>query len=146
MRVRVANQNRRIKEIRVPECWDFSSQGPLNVDIAMLILHKPLNNAVEGEHYAKIWDPEEQEEEIEVGDEFVLAGYGTWNAWNVNRDGFYDSDLKAGPKFHKGLNRVSGIQSNFYYFSMTNIYDEDKNPLKYEVSTSYGDSGGGGLV
>ena len=143
LRVRVAKQNRRVKEIRVPECWDFASQGPLNVDVAMLILNKPLNNVVEGVDYAKIWDPVEQGEEIEADDEFVLAGYGTWNDWNVNTDGFYDSDLNDGPKFHKGSNLVEYIQSNFYYFRMTNFYD---GGLKYEVGTSYGDSGGGGLV
>ena len=143
LRVRVNKQGRRINEIRVPECWNFGSQGPLNVDVAMLILNKPLNNAEEGVDFAKIWDPEEQGEEIEVDDEFVLAGFGTWNAWNVNANSFYDSDLKSGPKFHKGLNIVSGIQSNFYYYRMTNFYD---GGLKYEVGTSYGDSGGGGLV
>ena len=58
----VGGQNRKIREIRVPECWDYTSQGPLNVDIALLILNKPLNNAEEGVHYARVWDPEEQEE------------------------------------------------------------------------------------
>ena len=59
LKVKVGGQKRTIREIRVPECWDYDNQGPLNVDIAMLILNKSLDNAEEGVHYAKIWDPSE---------------------------------------------------------------------------------------
>ena len=84
LKVRVGGQFRKIREIRVPECWDYTSQGPLNVDIAMLILNRPLDNAEEGVHYAKIWDPSEHDgEQVEAGDLFTLAGYGTWKWWNI---------------------------------------------------------------
>ena len=62
LRVKIAGQNRRIREIRVPECWDFSRTGPLNVDVALLILNKPLDNAVEGVDYVKIWDPVDEQD------------------------------------------------------------------------------------
>ena len=100
----------------------------------MLILNKPLDNAEEGVDYAPVWDPEEQGEEVEKDDEFILAGYGTWSNWNIWKNGFYDNDLRSGPKLHKGLNLVGGIQSNFYYYRMTNFRDGDLKPLKYEVA------------
>ena len=73
----------------------------------------------------------------------ILAGYGSWKNWSIWKNDFYDSDLNNGPKFHKGLNLVEEIKSNFYRYRMTNFRD---GGLKYEVSTSYGDSGGGGLI
>jgi hypothetical protein len=50
--------------------------------------------------------------------------------------------LSNNPVFHKGLNLIETIQSNFYYFKMTNFRE---GGLKYEVSISYGDSGSGAL-
>ena len=103
----------------------------------MLILNKPLDNAEEGVDYAPVWDPEEQgeeAEEVKKDDEFILAGYGTWSNWNIWKNGFYDNDLRSGPKFHKGLNLVESVQSNFYYYRMTNFRDGDLKPLKYEVA------------
>ena len=84
LKVKIAGQHRKIREIRVPECWDFSQTGPLNVDVALLILNKPLDNAVEGVDYVKIWDPvDEQDTSVSVGDEFILAGYGSHQPWGT---------------------------------------------------------------
>ena len=51
--------------------------------------------------------------------------------------------MNSGPKFHKGLNKIDAIQNNFHFYRLTNPRDDG---LKYEVATSFGDSGGGGLI
>lgn len=61
LRVKVAGQHRRVREIRVPECWNFGRMGPFNVDVAMLILNKPLDDAIEGVDYARVWDPVDEQ-------------------------------------------------------------------------------------
>ena len=61
LKVKVAGQHRRVREIRVPECWNFGRMGPFNVDVAMLILNKPLNDAVEGVDYARVCDPVDEQ-------------------------------------------------------------------------------------
>lgn len=58
----------------------------MNVDVALLILNWPVRDVVAGVDYAKIWDPAEQADDIMEGDEFILAGYGTWAPWNVWQD------------------------------------------------------------
>ena len=47
MKAKVAGQWRRITEIRVPECYDFATQGPIGVDVALLILNKPIEKIKE---------------------------------------------------------------------------------------------------
>ena len=61
LKVKIAGQHRRVREIRVPECWNFGRMGPFNVDVAMLILNKPLDDAVEGVDYARVWDPVDEQ-------------------------------------------------------------------------------------
>ena len=56
LRVKVGGQYRRIKEIRTTDCWDFQRQGPFSTDVAIMILHKPLDDAEEGIDYLKLWD------------------------------------------------------------------------------------------
>jgi len=45
-----------VKEIRGNECWNHFREGPFNQDLALLILDRPIPNAVEGVHYVKVWD------------------------------------------------------------------------------------------
>ena len=145
LKVKVGGQKRTIKEIRVPGCWNYEFQGPLNVDIAMLILNKELDNAEEGVDYAPVWDPSEHnDEKVKARDEFTLAGYGSWKNFPTYKDEIYDFQLNSGPMFHKGQNIIESIQNNFYFYRLTNPRKEGS--LKHEVATSFGDSGGGGLI
>ena len=66
-----------IVDIRANNCWWTEANSGwtrrMAADIAFLILDRPIENAVEGKHYVKVWN--EDEGDI-VGRTFTLAGWG----------------------------------------------------------------------
>jgi secreted trypsin-like serine protease len=75
-----------IREFRTNECWDFGFGGPYSADIAIMVLDRPVENAVQGVNYIKTWDAEEMGDV--AGREFILAGWGA--SGEVNDEGDYD--------------------------------------------------------
>ena len=68
-----------IKEFRVNECWEFNQEPPYEFsdfsdDIAIMILDRPIPDAIQGVHYVKTWNAETMGDV--VGREFILAGWG----------------------------------------------------------------------
>lgn len=47
-----------IKEFRTNECWVHEWGSPYSADIAIMVLDRPIPNAVEGVHYVPYWDAE----------------------------------------------------------------------------------------
>ena len=63
-----------IKEFRANDCWDFRSYHPFSTDIAIMVLDRPIENAVRGRDYVDIWNTDKMGDV--VGKEFILAGWG----------------------------------------------------------------------
>ena len=105
-----------IREFRTNECWDFSYGGPYSADIAIMVLDRPIPNAVEGVHYVKTWDAEDMGD-VE-GREFILAGWGA--SGSVNDEGDYDeSHHNSGMQiFHRGYNVINEIRDNMLVYTM----------------------------
>lgn len=134
---------RKMVEIRVSDCWNFSRSGPFSNDLALIYFNKPVPEAEEGFHYLNLWDPEEHIEgdqpfDLE-GEEFILAGFGMNGPIKDNGD---ESHLKSIPIFHRGYNEIESIQSNLVYYDMTRPED---GGLEMESMAHYGDSGSGAL-
>lgn len=74
----VSGETYKIKEFRVNKCWDFTKNcgagGPESADIAIMVLDRPIENAVLGEDYVDIWNAATMES-VE-GKDFILAGWG----------------------------------------------------------------------
>jgi len=51
LRVKLHGKNYRVKETRPADCWTFTRNSPMSSDIAILILNKPIKDAVKGYHY-----------------------------------------------------------------------------------------------
>ena len=64
-----------VKEIRGNECWSHWKEEPFIVDLALLVLDRPIPNAVQGVHYVKMWDEATMGTDY-VGLEFAIAGWG----------------------------------------------------------------------
>ena len=64
-----------VKEVRGNECWNHFREEPFFNDLALLILDRPIPNAVEGVHYVKMWDEATMGDDY-IGLEFAIAGWG----------------------------------------------------------------------
>ena len=76
MNLNGGNGLRKIKEIRVDGCWDFTREGPFENDLALLFLDEPIENAVKGVDYVEIWNPADHGYEDLKGSEITIAGWG----------------------------------------------------------------------
>ena len=63
-----------IKEFRTNECWVHEWGSPYSADIAIIVLDRPIPDAIEGVHYVPYWDAETMGDV--VGRKFILAGWG----------------------------------------------------------------------
>ena len=52
---------------------------------------------------------------LELRDTFYVAGYGSWQGWKTNKEKFYDTNLNAGGKLLRGLNRINEFRDNSIY-------------------------------
>ena len=130
------NGRRKIKEIRVDNCWNFRREGPNSNDLAMLFLDRPIDNAVRGVDYVEIWNPAEHGDEDLTGAEFIIAGWGMSGPF---RDGS-TRHLRDRVVFHRGFNEINEIDKNQVLFTM------DQDGLELEAMGWYGDSGSGTFV
>ena len=130
-------EKRKIKEIRVDDCWNFNREGPNGDDIALLFLDKPIENAVAGTDYLQLWDPSEHGDEDITGSEFIIAGFGMNGVIKENGS---ERHLKDNLVFHRGFNEINQISKNIIHFTM------DKDGLDYESMGYSGDSGSGSMI
>ena len=124
-----------IKEFRGNECW-WDGQ-PFAADIAIMVLDRPVPNAVEGKHYIKLWNAEEMGSV--AGKEFILAGWGASGA--VREDG--DESHHQSEIFHRGYNVVNEVTGNMLEYTFDRPAD---GGLDLEAMGHYGDSGSGALL
>ena len=107
-------------------------------DIAFLILDRPIQNAVEGKHYVKVWD---EEEGSIVGREFTLAGWGaSGELLDTGSENHLDRNMEV---FHRGYNVVDSITDNMLNYSMQS---PDNGGLELESMGHNGDSGSGAFI
>ena len=93
-----------IKEFRTNECWDFNTGSPYSADIAIMILDRPIPNAIKGVHYVDPWNAEDMGDVI--GREFILAGWG--QSGEVRPD-MSDGHFTGMDIFHRGYNIFNEI-------------------------------------
>lgn len=123
-----------ISEFRVNDCWDFSGQGgPYSSDIAIMVLDRPVENAVAGKQYVDIWDASERGD-VE-GKTFLLAGWGA--SGEIREDGTEDHLVYE--TFHRGYNVVDEIRDGML------IYDFDR-PDTAEALEAMGHNGDSGSM
>ena len=125
-----------IKEFRPNDCWNFSTWGPLSADIAIMVLDRPIENAVAGTHYADIWDASTMGDV--VGKEFTLVGWG--GSGELREDGSTNHHVTE--IFHRGYNVVDEIKDGML------IYDFDRpgEGLALEAMGAEGDSGSAAFI
>ena len=78
-----------------------------------------------------------------MGEEFILAGYGSHAWWNFNNEKFEATLLNRKPVFHKGVNKIEYLRNNLIYYEMNKL---DDGGLDNEASGSFGDSGSGAII
>ena len=78
-----------------------------------------------------------------MGEEFILAGYGSHAWWNINNERFEVTQLKSKPVFHKGVNTIEYVRNNLIYYEMNKPND---GGLDNEAAGSFGDSGSGAII
>ena len=70
-----------------------------------MVLDRPIENAVEGVNYVKMWDAEEMGDV--TGREFILAGWGS--SGGANNPGNDDESHHWLGVFHRGYNVIDAI-------------------------------------
>lgn len=121
-----------ISEFRVNDCWDFSGWGgPYSSDIAIMVLDRPVENAVAGTHYVDIWDASERGD-VE-GKTFLLAGWGA--SGEIREDGTEDHLVYE--TFHRGYNVVDEIRDGMLVYD----FDRADTAEALEAMGHFGDSG-----
>ena len=66
-----------IREFRTNKCWDWTRNcdgAPYSADIAIMVLDRPIPEAVLGVDYVDIWNADTMESV--AGRDFILAGWG----------------------------------------------------------------------
>ena len=126
-----------IREFRTNKCWDWTRNcdgAPYSADIAIMVLDRPIPNAVLGEDYVNIWNAETMESV--AGRDFILAGWGS--SGELREDG--STDHHGIEIFHRGYNNVNEIRNNMLVYTM------DQNGLPLEAMGHSGDSGSGAFI
>ena len=129
----------RISEFRANDCFEFGWNFWLTYthDIAIMILDRPIPNAVEGRHYVKTWDVETMGSE--VGKQFIVAGWGA--SGEIRDDG--DESHQQSEVFHRGYNVFHSVRNDMLLYYMDRPED---GGLELEAQGYYGDSGSGALI